>query len=254
MTCDTITIELNGEVAIDDFALAMHHFNGLLRELVKEEGDNADIVWEIEKLAEGSALMSIRGVNVTPKPIGKVASACYTIWSYIETQREIPYGERIRREASSLTKVIGKRVTSIRIATSQGEALVTAPFVEEETQTSVYEFGSIEGVVEAMTLRNKLQFTLYDNFFDKPVKCSFPERLQSTVQAMWGKEVIVYGEVEYDLETGLAKKVRDISEILALPTDFDPDILDKVCGIIPWQPGDEEPEDAIRRIREDWRG
>jgi hypothetical protein len=71
---------------------------------------------------------------------------------------------------------------------------------------------------------------------------------------MWGKEVIVYGEVEYDLETGLAKKVRDISEILALPTDFDPDILDKVCGIIPWQPGDEEPEDAIRRIREDWRG
>lgn len=253
MTCDTITIELNGEVAIDDFALAMHHFNGLLRELVKEEGDNADIVWEIEKLAEGSALMSIRGVNAAPKPIENVVLANHTIWDCAANQREIPYGKRIRKRVSLLTKVIGKRVTSIRVETSHGVSFVTGRIEEVDTSSCIFSHGTVKGMVETTTTRRSHRFILYDSLFDKAVTCYFTGDQQDKVREAWGKKVIMAGYVGRDPTTGHAKVIRNIHDIQILHP-IEPDNYLKACGIIPWQPGDEEPEDAVRRIRDSWRG
>ena len=62
MAKDSVTIVLNGEVTLSDYAKAMSSFSRLILALSEECASGKNIRWTIESLETGSALGTFRGV------------------------------------------------------------------------------------------------------------------------------------------------------------------------------------------------
>lgn len=113
MTYDTITIELNGNILLDDFAQTMHHLDHLIQSLTRNVGDNAAIVWEVEELRSGSAVATIRGTCENMEPVERVVSAYHTIGQCVSTQKPLPYANEIQQKVTSLFNAHPERIKTL---------------------------------------------------------------------------------------------------------------------------------------------
>jgi len=249
MTHDTITIELNGDILLDDFAQTMRYLSDLIQSLTKNVGDNADIVWEVEELSSGSAVATIRGSCENMEPVERVVSAYHTIGHYVATQKPLPYSSEIQQKVTSLVNMLGNHVTSIRFATPLGESDIVSRLHGAKAPTYIFAYGAVKGTVETLTMRKERKFTLYDALFDRAVACYFEQEQEDLVRNIWGKNVVVAGYVGRHPDTGRPSVIRTIKTIDFVPAG-DLTRYRDARGITPWNIGDENSEDAIRRLRD----
>ena len=111
-------------------------------------------------------------------------------------------------------------------------------------------YGAIEGVVQALSMRRGLRFTLYDTIFDKAVSCYLKEGRESIMRDAWGRRAIVEGTVARDSDTVRAVTVRQVSGVEIMP-DPEPGSYRLARAVSPRRPDDGLlPEDRIRRLRD----
>ena len=121
---DTLTLALNGEVPLSEFAKAIGHLNDLVRALSNELVTDTAVEWLIENLESGSAIATVRGYSDTPEAVSKVVQAYEIVGVHLQSNTPIPYSGRVSESAHALTKVLNGQITSLRFETVNKDIVV----------------------------------------------------------------------------------------------------------------------------------
>jgi hypothetical protein len=251
MAKNTITLALEGEIALQEFASAISSFNSLVNQLSKEVGKDAhaQIDWFIDELYTGSAVATFRGVYPDVTVVENVIMAYEEVGDALAAGREIPFSDNVRKHAAELTSVIGDKVTSIRFETPNHDYLISGKIKGGKSESIKYTYGIVKGTIETLTMRKQLSFTLWDSLFDKPVHCYFKEGEEENMRFVWGKKAVVSGRIGRQPETGKPLVVREVKYVRVLE-EVEPGSYRRARGSLPWGKGGDTPEEMIRRLRD----
>ncbi len=109
--------------------------------------------------------------------------------------------------------------------------------------------GAITGRVQTLSSRSGLRFNLYDTIHDRAVACYLGPGQEEIMRGAWGNRATVVGRVSRDPLTGKPISIRDIRKVELLD-DVAPGAYRQARGVVPWEPGDILPEEAIRLLRD----
>jgi len=243
-----VTLALEGEVTLADFAKIMANFTGLMDELSNMVASTSNIVWVVDELEAGSAEVTAVGVSEQIEAVQRTVRAYEVVAEALADGNPIPYPPSVIDRVTAITQVINGRISAVRFQTSRVDTAVYARLGGRHRNPNLAAFGMVKGRVETLKRRKKLEFTLYDDVLDKPITCSITPEQEEVVRDIWGKRVTVTGLVERDPEHGYPRSVKEILNI-DLVAEAEPGSYQVARGIIPWQEGDELPEVAIKRVR-----
>lgn len=250
MASDLVTLKLNGEVTLNQYAKAMEDLRKLIDALSIEVAGTEEIEWSIYDLVAGSAYVAIRGSYYDLGRVEKVVEAYRVIGTALASNRPIPYSEAIIKPASALTSIINSHITSVGFGIGDDMLIVDKPVrIEEEEAKRIYSIGTVRGIAGTITIRPSLRLTVFDMLFDRAVYCYLQSELREKVRNAWDKQVEVTGMVFRDPDTGRPIEVRDVSDVLVIENgssgNFRP-----ARGVL-FDPENQEPaEVTIRRIRD----
>ena len=247
---ETLTIDVQGSVSLDDFASVIGAFRTLINALTTELVGKGAITWELDDLQYGSAIATVRGANlIHPDGPERVARGYIEVGLALQHFYPIPYGEQVQRAAHEVATKIRRSITGIRFETKETDAVIPKSRVQQPPPPMVMRLGRVRGQVEAMSRRRTLRFTLYDSIFDRPVSCYLAPEQHAQMLDIWGKRVVVDGLVGRDPMTFYPVTVRQISRIKILE-DVPVGTYALARGIL--TPHTEEPPELrIRRMRDE---
>ena len=249
MPKDTLTCALEGDVTLSSFAKMLSEFNLLLNNLSKEVGNNAAIDWMVEELYAGSAIATFHGFFEDVKVVENVVDAYETVGESLAYGTEMPFSEVVRRNAWNLTNILDGQITSLRFETPARDFVVSGKTLSGvKPQPMKYSLGTVKGMVQTVSMRKKLSFTVWDALFDKPVNCYLKEGDEERMRSVWGKRAVVSGKIGRQAESGRPIVIREVKSIHILE-DAEPGSYKRARGVLPWVMGDEKPEDTLRRMR-----
>lgn len=251
MPNDTVTFALDGDVTLAALSTAMRSLHQLVTGLADDVATGVPIDWYIEDLAPGSAMVTVRGESENAAAVENVTRAYLSVGRALEMREPIPY-TGIIRQARALVALLDGEITHCRFETQEAEAVVTsqppALLVGDKPQRRAT-LGAIEGIVQTLSRRRGLRFTLYDSTFDKAVSCYLQEDGEEMMRNVWGRRAIVEGLVTRDLTDGRPLTVRRVASVELVP-DYPSGSYRLARGIIPLRSDDLSPEEAIRRVRD----
>ncbi|MDK2982338.1 MAG: hypothetical protein PWQ55_2685 [Chloroflexota bacterium] len=246
----TVTLKLNGNVVLSDFATVISHLASLIEELTSEVGENAEIEWEISKLESGSATAVMVGKSLNEFAVDNVVHAYEVIWEAVSEDKPIPFNETISREARSITHVINGRINSIEMRTDDYQTTIQKSSIEEDQEEKKdYSLGTVTGWVETLSKHGRMRFVLYDVIFDKAVVCYLAKNQENLMLDAWDNKISVAGKVYRDFKTGRPYQVLDVNYI-EKKEDSPPGSFMQAQGVVPWREGDRKPEEIIREYRD----
>lgn len=250
MPRETVTLALNpgAAVALGDFVAAMSHFDRLLRALAQAHRgkDMPEMTWRLDGLAGGSAVVTASAEH----PAAAAAADGYLQAARCDERESRVQGKRVEASAGKLLGMLGSGIEEMRFETSRGEVVLQYGGERKPVDVPLaVALGEVEGVVETLSRRRGLKFTLYEPLFDRPVSCYVREDSAEHLRGIWGKRVIVEGRVSRDPATGSAVAIRDITAITpVVPTA--PGAWRKTRGAIKARPGSPPPEEIVRKMRD----
>src|SRR5689334_19488637 len=131
MIDDSLTIVLDGEVPLGEFARTIESFFELVKALSEEVGQ-PDLDWVLEDLQVSSAVATVRAPR-DPQAAGKVASAYAQVGESLERHTPMTFSTKVRKAARNVVSIRDKRVRAVRFETAAREATVRpSPSVSEE--------------------------------------------------------------------------------------------------------------------------
>lgn len=250
MPKNTVTLSLDGDVPLADFASSMERLTRLMKALSKEIGGKSKIEWTIDDLQAGSATATIAGVSESSDAVERVVIAYAHIGEALAHGQPIPYGGRIRREAIAITDVIDSNIKTIRFITNGIEHRVARRYEEgQKSPQLVYARGAVTGTIETLSRRGGYKFTLYDAIFDEAVTCYLAPTQEDVMRDAWGKRARVFGRIGRDPETGHPVTVRSILRVDVLP-DTPKGSFEQAKGLWVGAHGQRRSEDLIRSNRD----
>ena len=260
MADDTLTLALDGEVSLPEFAEAILHFDKLVHALARAEGA-LHVRWVVADLEVSSALATARGLALDKQPeqavreeIQRVIAGYLRVGLSLEQGSPIPYDDKdVVKEARAITTVINGTVNAVRFETAESEATISSPFAKgpagppDGISQKRADYGAVEGRVQTLSSRGRLRFTLYDTLHDKAVSCYLAEGHEEEMRDVWGRRAVIEGKVTRDPKTGRPLAVRQITGVEVLP-EVGPGKYLSLVGSSP-SPG-LSAEEAIRRLRD----
>ncbi len=251
MAENALTLTLEGEVSLEDYADSLRNFSSLIEELSKEIGEGIHIDWDISGLATGSAVTTIAGTAQVEGLVTRVAQAYITIGEHVAAGKPFPYSDRIANRVEELTGVICEDGVSGVIFSVNGQrAAIYEPFeISVPPPDALESVGTITGVVETVSVRGGVKATVYDPIFDKAIRCFLRKEDEQFIINALRHRVVIAGRITRDPETGRALRVRDVRS-LKVVDPVAPGSYRKAAGAIPFDPDDDPPEVQIRRMRD----
>lgn len=251
---DTLTLALDGQVTLDDFARAISRFQGIVAALSKDTPGAETIIWEVSDLQVGSAVADVTGRGPSSR-VELVVREYERLGEELEKRGPLNFSSAVQEEARGLVRLINGRIEGIRMETARQEHLIGSGELPGVEVSEVPEFprsslGAIQGVIETLSRRGGLKFTLYDLMHKKAISCYLPPGSEDTMRDAWGKNAIVHGIVRRDPATGRPLSIREVSNVETV-SESGPGDWREAEGAAPRRPGDDlSPEDAIRLIRD----
>jgi hypothetical protein len=250
MASDTLTLKLQGDVSLADFAKAIARFNALVNGLTETVAPDANIDWSVADLQTGSATATTLGIAKTDEPLLLVRRAYLSVGQALESDTPVAYGRSVREAAVGIRAILNGRVTEAIFETADSEAVVRAAAAQPTViRPAIQNKGAVTGRIQTLLSRGGLRFTLYDLLHDKAVSCYLEEGKEDLLRDAWGRLAIVEGLVRRDPITGRPMAIRHVSTI-HVPPDQAPDAYQAARGAVPLPPGSQMPEDVIRRLRD----
>lgn len=235
-----LTLEIDGKsVTPEKFLRSVRSFFALLNEVTtKVAGRRGGVQWRV-LVKEGSNL-----VGVQPEPglnraiVGQIVAAVSEGIASLETKAERPryFTERAVKSLLELADVVGTSEhddTTVRIWAKDEPIRVTHQSVAHvgELLSSEHEdYGSIEGKLQTVTERGGLQFVVYEQLWDRSIRCRIPERLTEVAIANFRNRVEVYGLIKYRKD-GKPISIQ-VDDIVAFPSKEQIPSFREVHGIL----------------------
>jgi hypothetical protein len=253
MANESVTLALDGDIGLAEFAIAVTHLRDLVRSLASEVAPGARIDWYIEHLDSSSAVVTARAESDDDASVALVTRGYLAVGRALEAREPIPFSSPVKSAALEIASVIDGRVEAVRFETSEADAVVRGydSVVEPafERQPLRRSWGAVEGVVQTLSSRRGLRFTLFDTIYDKAVSCYLSEGQEDLMRNAWGRRALVEGAVTREPDTGRPISIRQIIDVEILP-DYPAGSYRLARGVIPLAPNDPSPEEAIRRVRD----
>lgn len=247
-----MTMALNGEVSLEDFAQAMAHFRGLVDALKADVSPRARIDWLVDELEHDGAVATVRGISPTMDAVEPVSIAYLVVGRALADGRRVPYSTRVAQEAAALARLLGGPITSIRFETGADDVTVVDPAGVGERPPISAAYGVVQGRVQTLTSRQSLRFTLYDAVHDRAVACYLDADQQELMRNVWDRRARVEGWVTRDTATGRPMTIRRVRQITLVDDVAPGSAMLAARGIAPLGPGDPSAVEAIRRLRDGW--
>jgi hypothetical protein len=251
MPANTLTLALSGEVTLLDLGRALEGLRQLVYSLSEEIGGGTKVEWIVEELSSGSALATFRGEAPEEAVVERIVQAYGLVGSSLESAEAIPYSDRVRKGAHDIARLVDGRITSIRFETPISEATITGAAAKGIPSPGLeFSRGMIKGLVQTLTSRGSLRFTLYDTIFDRAVSCYLKPGQEDVMRGAWGNFVHVSGRVGRDPERGRPVIVRDISDVRVVQV-LEPGTYKHARAVLRGHQATGAAEEIIRRLRDD---
>ncbi|MGE4286103.1 MAG: hypothetical protein AB7F23_05770 [Phycisphaerae bacterium] len=216
-----LTLSLEGEVSLQDFAKAMEQFKKLLNSLRDDVASSAQINWIVKDLKSGSASAMVVGIPETDNDnvaVSLIESACDDASSRFEHGEVVPYGRKVNAALRGLSAITNGRVTAVRLGRKSTLHTISSTVVETVVhQWNPMTYGCAKGRMKSISDRNYAHFTLYDNNDDHAILCNLCGDRAEEMRQYWNKLVYVEGIVNRDPATDLITSIKDITCIEIIP-------------------------------------
>ncbi len=249
MASDTITLALNGNIRLADFAAVVRNLHELVTALTEEISPDSRTDWVIEDLTYGSAITTVRGESAQGDAVERVVRGYEVVGEALERGNAIPYAPRVAAAAQAITSVLDGHITSIRFETQERDATVVSPSINEVKPPERRAYGAIAGRVQTLTSRRGLRFILYDTLHDHAVSCYLAKGQEEIMRDAWGHRVVVEGIVSRDPTTGAPSTIRGITRVIVKPERAG-GWYRQARGALARAPDDPLPETTIRVLRD----
>lgn len=249
MADNTLTLTLEGEVLLQQFASTIQSFSQLVELLSREVADGTSIQWVIEELQAGSATATVIGLYEEEEPVLNVIRAYNRVGRALQFREPIPFSPAVQSQAIAIARAVGEKITAVHFETADEDFVIYNAFRTEDRNLPKVSFGAVRGRVQALSSRGKLKFTLYDSVFDKSVSCYLRDGQEDLMREIWGKNVVVTGRITRESDRGRVVSVRQITDIQPV-LEIRPGSYRQARGVFAWAVGDEPAEVTIRRGRE----
>lgn len=246
---DTLGIKLEGDVTLGTFAKVMESFHALLKVLTAEIAGPDAVHWQIADLQPGSAYAEVRGIAQGEVEVGQVVQAYDQVSQAVAKHAPAPYAVTVGAHVNELVAAAadGRIKRMLFYVAGDPIAWIVPTELEAAPVKPPTTLGSVSGIVETIARRPHLWIGVYDDVFDRRVSCYLHQDQYDWARSVWGKRVTVSGRVERDPHTGRLLSVRDVLQVQEQSGN---EVIRRARGVLPWQPGDEPAETAIRRIRD----
>jgi len=238
-----LTLTLDGKIMADTFVRAVADFIGLVKDVAAQVTASMSdqlaaprrggVDWVVS-VTKGSINLALAPDQVTP-PARAAVRAVATGLRQISRKAERPrfFSDSALRLARNLAVLVdGKTLESAQLKVSPrgGKAVAVSPKVAANVDAimagQVRDYGSVEGTLEMISVRNGPHFTVYDALTDQGVPCHVPSEKLSEAMDAFGKRVSVSGLIRYRKATGEplsieAEELRVFGDRAALPSADD---------------------------------
>lgn len=249
MADDTLTLALEGDISLADFALAMQRFQKLVSALSLEVDRQDPPSWRVADLQEGSAIATVQGDGRDLRKTMKVITSYHAVGQALERNTDISSSEPVKKAARGLAQLTERpTINRVRFETALGDSVIAEPQKKANMPALVVSFGAIRGTVQTLTNRRGLRFTLYDTIFDRPIACYLQIGQEDIMRGAWGRHALVSGEISRDPTTYHALVIRNISDIQTLENAPEGS-YQEARGIFQYNPN-APAELLIRRLRD----
>ena len=254
MADDSVTLALDGEISLRDFGIAVQSLQELVQALGVEVARGVSIAWFVEHLDSSSAIVTVRAESDDDRAVREVTQEYLAVGRALEAGEAPHYSFDVVRPALEIAGLINGAIGFARFETAEAEAIVRASVAPSEPADRtaglrLIAFGAVEGVVQTLSSRKGLRFTLFDSVHDKAVSCYLHEDQEELMRDAWGRRALVEGSVSREPETGRPLSVRQISHVEIIP-DYPAGSYRAARAVSPRRPGDPAPEEAIRQVRD----
>jgi hypothetical protein len=234
-----LTLDLGDDLAPEEFVAAARNFFGYITEITEaQRGDGADIAWTV-KVKEGSSLIGLEP-NATA-PASRLAMIYKKAKFGLET---LETGDV--KGAGLSDKAIGclKSLSDLTDRYTDGQGINLwvrrepvrigsgiARRVREDLESDYYDYGTVEGRLEAIQDANgALKIRVKDFLFPRAISCVVPEKMIDQVFASFRRRVEIEGRIHYRRDgTPISIEAQAID---ILPEDSDLPTAADVRGIM----------------------
>ena len=228
-----IVLDIDGpRVTVDRFMKAVESMVTVVSEVDKElSGDRHGTVrWIVSKLSAGSAHLEAtaepRTKDITPSVIDRIvktAAGGLLALEQNENGRPRHFSDTALEAAKTLTRTLQKgSISRVQVTFNRKRVEVTqrtAAAVDRLIGEKFKSLGSVEGLLEVISIHGRPHFRVYDRITSRAVDCYFTGNIENIWRA-FGKRVSVYGVVR-SRQTGepVSIEVRGLEDITIFPPD-----------------------------------
>ena len=189
-----------------DFIDGVREFFSLIKAVTAEICEDSEKVKWVIEVKKGSAIVSFkRHPDQSIPNVENVIKTVHSSFKILETSAEEPESipEEAYKHLQNLAKIAcpdDKTESKISIIRNDEQIKITnqsVKHIREILKDGKQAYGSVEGWLQTVSLREKLHFVLYEPVWDKPIKCWVDKKHLQAMLKLFGKRVEVYGNIRY---------------------------------------------------------
>lgn len=254
MMDDDSTFQLN----IANETVDLIYFSQTLNAWVKLLRANADIETRRDQYELVVASLSGGSTHVTaafrtPSPVLSQTFKQSADRAFQSIQRgavaDLPF--KVRTAALGFQNARSKRPDmQVSVSTQSADFLVPSQGTAARPKEPTVSLGAIRGRIQTLSSRKGLQFTIWDEIFDRGVQVFISSELHDQLQRLWDHDAEVIGMISRHPDTGQPISIRDVRSLdeVAPRSSGNPN---RFKGILKQYitPGS-DPDDMLRRLRD----
>ncbi|MCX5636156.1 MAG: hypothetical protein NTX52_00480 [Planctomycetota bacterium] len=204
----SIVLEIEGpRIAADKFSRGVRTFFDLIEDIAMNvSGKRKSIEWLIS-VKQGSVAIcaTAESLNGSQEIVNRTIQAIDNGIKAVGRRAKRPayFSDNALKKLYELGNITGideEGIHHIRIKIDKKInelAPSSVSHIDEILGTPNRAYGTIEGKLQVLSVRNRLNFRVYESLTDKPVTCYFGDEIFSDVIAAIGKRVSAYGLISY---------------------------------------------------------
>lgn len=234
-----ITLKIEGRITIDKFSRSVRTFFHMIEDVATDvAGKHKVLEWLIYvkpgTITIGAKPESIDGYpELVPKTIAILKNGIKAISEGRKRPEHFSDSALINLfELGSMVGLGDKEIKYVKIGIG-GEYNDISPksvaYIDEILRTESEAYGTIEGNLLALKVKNRLNFSIYETLTGKEVKCFFNDDLFDDVISAIRKRVAVYGLIRYN-KNGRPTRVT-IEKLTIFPDDSELPKFKDIIGL-----------------------
>ena len=234
-----LALEVDQDLPPEQFIAAARNFFGYVREVAKASGDEAaNVQWTV-KAKEGSTILAmdptaLSDANALERLYGRIGNTIKTLAEGIMEAETV--GEAALNYIKNLSNMAAPRrdrPIKLNIWVQKKPLAITtqiAETIQEDWRSDYHDFGSIEGKLEAIQDRGRLQLRVRDPLLRATVNCFLPDEMLDEALHSFRHRVEITGVIHYR-KNGTPISI-EAARIKPLPNDSKLPSANDVRGIL----------------------